>query len=92
MKIETILGAMQFAQTQSINLAMLERLDPYSANMVLLGRRERQWYAFRDRIIRMDSEKDEELIELRNIKAWVERPFDDPKGMYEKTNEEWSDG
>ena len=52
MKIETILNAMQYAQTQSINLAMLERLDPYANNYILLGRRERQWQSFRARILR----------------------------------------
>ena len=52
MKIETILNAMQYAQTQSINLAMLERLDPYATDHILLCRRERQWQAFRARILR----------------------------------------
>ena len=61
MKLETYLNAMQFAQTQSINLAMLERLDPCSANLILLGRRSRQWLAFCARIIRMDKDKDEEI-------------------------------
>ena len=36
------------------------------------------------------AEKDAELVELRKMKKWVERPFDDPTEGYEKTNEEWS--
>lgn len=55
MKLETYLNAMQFAQTQSINLAMLERLDPYYTDMVLLGRRERLLQALRTRILKMFS-------------------------------------
>ena len=56
---------MQYAQTQAINLAMLERIDPYYTEgklMVLLGRRERQQHAFRTRIIKMFEEK-EDFIE-----------------------------
>ena len=60
MKIETYLNAMQFAQTQSINLGILDRLDPLDLTYFLLrARRERQWVAFRNRIIKMAAEKED---------------------------------
>ena len=64
MELETYLNAMQYTQTQAINLAMLERLDPYYTDMVLLGRRERQHQAFRARILKMDAQQREDIREL----------------------------
>ena len=67
MKIETILNALQFTHTQCLNLGILKRLDPYSANDVLMERRERQWLALRARIIRMVEERDEEMFYLLDM-------------------------
>ena len=69
MKLETLLNAMQFAQTQSINLGMLERLDPYffGDRRVLLWRRENLLKTLRARILARDEQQRQEIERRRNV-------------------------
>ena len=63
MKIETILNAYR----DTYFFLTLEHFKP--KNTAMAKRWLRQYHAFRDRIIRMDAEKDAEIAEL---KGWVE--------------------
>ena len=85
MKIETILNAMVMADRRRIAPSYLKHLIRNS---------QRQYNAFRDRILRMDAEKDARIAELEaaidRYRSLPDRPFDDPAGRYELTNEEWS--
>ena len=79
MKPETILNAMRFAQVQAINYSILHRLDAYNPQGVKMPeKRERQYNAFRARILRMFEEREEYIEQLideniQNVTAFSKR-------------------
>ena len=85
MKLETILNAM---------LATSNSWPYLSHSPSRYLRAARQYRAFRDRIIRLDERNKMRIAELEaaidRYRSLPDRPFDDPAGRYELTNEEWS--
>jgi len=64
MKPETILNGMRYSLVQAVNYRMLMNLDHYSNVEDKMLKRERQYDAFRNRILKMFAEKDARIAEL----------------------------
>ena len=60
--METLLDAMRYSLVQCVNYQTLHYLDPYYPRAeVMKEKRLRQYNAFRERILRMDAEKDAKI-------------------------------